>query len=128
MIFLSSSEYCLRAQLVQFTQYRSLFESFKMKMFKWYSAVIFWKSQSPWPALRGALYDWYLGVTGGYYGVRAALVGTGSASGTSVHALSRAHTQMNLGNHKLAVIASPLVQDNSESTDAGIQMFCLQLI
>ena len=31
-----------------------------------------WKSQSPWPALRGALYDPYLAQTGGYYGVKRA--------------------------------------------------------
>eukprot|EP00980_Cylindrotheca_fusiformis_P019309 scaffold6632_cov102-Cylindrotheca_fusiformis.AAC.4 len=86
------SEYCLRAQLAQFTQFRSLFESFKLRMWEWYSAVLFWKSQSPWPSLRGGLYDWYLDVTGGYYGVRAALVG-GSV-----------HGQMNLADHSLSVV------------------------
>jgi mannosylglycoprotein endo-beta-mannosidase len=31
-----------------------------------------WKSQSPWPAFRGALYDYYLEQTGGYFGVKKA--------------------------------------------------------
>ena len=31
-----------------------------------------WKTQSPWPTLRGALYDNYLETTGGYWGVRSA--------------------------------------------------------
>jgi hypothetical protein len=86
-------------------------------MFEWYSAVLFWKSQSPWPALRGGLYDWYLGVTGGYYGVRAALVGMGSASGKSIHGSGRIHAQMNLADHTLSVVASPHVIDNGESID-----------
>lgn len=31
-----------------------------------------WKSQSPWPSLRGNLYDSYLANNGGYYGVKQA--------------------------------------------------------
>lgn len=31
-----------------------------------------WKSQSPWPTFRGALYDSWLGPTGGYWGAKAA--------------------------------------------------------
>lgn len=76
-------------------------------MFKWYTAVLFWKSQSPWPSLRGGLYDYFLAVTGGYYGVRAALVGGGSATGMDLYERGRVHVQMNLGDHALAVVASP---------------------
>lgn len=103
----NSSEYCIRAQLAQFTQFRSLFESFKLRMFEWYSAVLFWKSQSPWPSLRGGLYDNYLGVTGGYYGVLAAL-GNDEAR--------LAHGQMNLADHTLSIVASPHVATN-DNTD-----------
>ena len=34
-----------------------------------------WKSGSPWPSLRGALYDWYLAAAGGFWGARAATGG-----------------------------------------------------
>eukprot|EP00958_Prasinococcus_capsulatus_P012654 scaffold1275_cov401-Prasinococcus_capsulatus_cf.AAC.7 len=69
----STAEFVLRAQLVQYAQYKLLFESFQARMWSWYSAIVMWKSQSPWPALRGALYDYYLAQTGGFWGIRSAL-------------------------------------------------------
>ena len=42
-------EYSMYAQLAQLQQYKALYEGFQHKAFEWYSAVIFWKSQSPWP-------------------------------------------------------------------------------
>ena len=50
-------------------RYQALYEGFRHHAFSYYSAVIFWKSQSPWPALRGAFYDSYLDTTGGFWGV-----------------------------------------------------------
>lgn len=67
------SEYALAAQIVQMQQYHCLFEGFQQFMFKYYTAVIMWKSQSPWPVFRGALYDSFLSQTGGYWGARRAL-------------------------------------------------------
>jgi mannosylglycoprotein endo-beta-mannosidase len=72
-VVLTVQEYCDRAQLVQFQQYRALFEGYLLYQWKYYAAMIMWKSQSPWPALRGALYDYFLDYTGGFYGVKAAL-------------------------------------------------------
>ena len=66
-------EYCWRAGIVQYQQYKALFEGFSAHAWEWYAGVLFWKSQSPWPALRGGLYDYYLRQTGGFWGVRAAL-------------------------------------------------------
>jgi len=66
-------EYALRAQLVQYEQYRTLFEGYQVHQWIYYAAVLMWKSQSPWPVLRGALYDYYQEQTGGYFGVQAAL-------------------------------------------------------
>lgn len=66
-------EYALRAQLVQYEQYRALFEGYQVHQWIYYAAVLMWKSQSPWPVLRGALYDYYQDQTGGYFGVQAAL-------------------------------------------------------
>ena len=102
----------MRAQLAQFAQYRALFESYQAEMWRWYSAAIFWKSQGPWPALRGAFYDWYMAPTGGYYGARAALVGTSEQGSpfvprptTSTGMASRLHAQMNLRTHTLSLVA-----------------------
>ena len=85
--------YCKRAQLALFAQYKALFEGYLEHMFAkqtgkqfGYTAVIFWKSQSPWPSLRGALYDSYLATTGGFWGARAALA-------QPVHVQMNAHTQ-----------------------------------
>ena len=58
--------------LAQFQQYQLLFESFAARAFEWYSGVIMWKTQSPWPSLRGFLYDWWLEPTGGHRGAAAA--------------------------------------------------------
>jgi mannosylglycoprotein endo-beta-mannosidase len=75
----SIQDYVARAQLVCLQQYQSLFEGFSSKMFDrkeagGKTAVIMWKTQSPWPSLRGFLYDWWLDGTGSLDGVRA---GTG---------------------------------------------------
>src|SRR5690606_24345986 len=36
------------------------------------AGVLVWKSQNPWPSLRGQLYDWYLEPTGGLFGAQRA--------------------------------------------------------
>ena len=87
-------------------------------MFNWYSGVLFWKSQSPWPALRGGLYDYYLGLTGGFYGVRSALLGSG---GSALGGKQRVHAQLNLADHKLTVVASP-----AESGKCSLLICCWQ--
>ena len=46
-------QYSRFAQIAQLFQYQALYEGFQAAAWKWYTAVIFWKSQSPWPALRG---------------------------------------------------------------------------
>jgi hypothetical protein len=64
--------------MVQEQQYQVMVEGFASHLFEWYTAVIIWKSQSPWPSLRGALYDHYMETTGGYWGVRRATRAMGS--------------------------------------------------
>ena len=54
----NTEEFCYRAQLANYIQYRALFEGFSALMWNWYAGVFLWKSQSPWPGLRGQLYDW----------------------------------------------------------------------
>jgi hypothetical protein len=84
----TTEEYCARAQLVQHEQYKSLFEGFQAHAWEWYAGVLFWKSQTPWPALRGSLYDYYLAHTGGYWGVKHALgdgMGVIEGKGRGIH-------------------------------------------
>lgn len=85
------TEYCCHAQIAQLFQYQALFEGFQAQAFRWYNAIIFWKSQSPWPAMRGAFYDHYLDTTGGFWGVRKA-------------ASEQVHLQLNQLTRSLAVI------------------------
>ena len=64
--------HCEAAAVLQYVQYKALFEGFLARMWAWYTGVVMWKSQSPWPTLRGALYDTYLDQTGGYHGTQSA--------------------------------------------------------
>lgn len=67
------SDWCMAAQLALHAQYQYLFSGYISHLFDYTSAVIMWKTQSPWPALRGFLYDWYLETTGALRGARAVL-------------------------------------------------------
>ena len=69
----NASEWCAAAQLAAHVQYQTMFSAFIGRAFQYTTGVVLWKSQSPWPALRGFLYDWYLESTGTLRGVRAAL-------------------------------------------------------
>ena len=55
-----------------------------------------WKTQSPWPSLRGFLYDWYLHPTGGFYGVREATKGV--------------HAQLDFRTRRIIVVNRALAQ------------------
>lgn len=70
----SAKDWAAAAQLAAHVQYQALFNGFIRFMFTYTTAVLMWKSQSPWPSLRGFLYDWYLESTGTLRGVRAALL------------------------------------------------------
>ncbi len=69
----NASEFAAAATLAQIQQYQALFEGFQARMWSEYTAVVLWKSMSPWPVFRGALYDNYLATCGGYWGTRRAL-------------------------------------------------------
>lgn len=69
----SIEDYTWSAQLAQYFQYKALFEGYFHRMFEDHSAVFLWKSSSPAPTLRGALYDWYLNTNGGYWGARSGI-------------------------------------------------------
>ena len=61
-----------KAQLVNYDQYRALIEGFSTHMWEWYTGVIIWKTQNPWTAMRGQMYDYYLDPNACLYGLRKA--------------------------------------------------------
>ncbi len=61
-----------RAQLVNYDQYRALMEGHQAHMWDWYTGVIIWKTQNPWSAMRGQMYDPWLDPNAGLYGLHHA--------------------------------------------------------
>lgn len=61
-----------KAQLENYNQYRGLMEGHIAHMWDWYTGVIIWKTQNPWTALRGQMYDYYLDPNAGLYGLNNA--------------------------------------------------------
>ncbi|MCL1933252.1 MAG: beta-glycosidase [Candidatus Azobacteroides sp.] len=62
--------YCKYAQVVNYDQYRSFMEGWASRMWEWYTGILIWKTQNPWTALRGQMYDWFLDVNASLYGVK----------------------------------------------------------
>lgn len=62
-------DFAEKAQLVNYNQYRGLIEGFSSHIWQWYTGVIIWKTQNPWTALRGQMYDYYLDPNAGLYGL-----------------------------------------------------------
>ncbi|KAJ8768100.1 hypothetical protein K2173_021040 [Erythroxylum novogranatense] len=65
-------DFCLKAQLVNYIQYRALLEGWASHMWSKYTGVLVWKNQNPWTGLRGQFYDHLLDQTAGFYGSRCA--------------------------------------------------------
>jgi len=63
-------DFCRKAQLVNYDQYRGLMEGFSSHMWNWYTGVIIWKTQNPWTAMRGQMYDYYLDPNACLFGLR----------------------------------------------------------
>ncbi|MFD0792750.1 glycoside hydrolase family 2 TIM barrel-domain containing protein [Mucilaginibacter litoreus] len=63
-------DFAMKAQLVNYDQYRALMEGFSAHMWEWYTGSIIWKTQNPWTALRGQMYDYYLDPNACLYGLR----------------------------------------------------------
>lgn len=62
--------YCKYAQVVNYDQYRSFMEGWASHLWSWYTGILIWKTQNPWTALRGQMYDWQLDVNASLYGTR----------------------------------------------------------
>lgn len=63
-------DFAMKAQLVNYDQYRALMEGFSSHMWEWYTGSIIWKTQNPWTAMRGQMYDYYLDPNACLYGLR----------------------------------------------------------
>ncbi|HTY12496.1 MAG TPA: glycoside hydrolase family 2 TIM barrel-domain containing protein [Bacteroidota bacterium] len=65
-------DFAAKAQLVNYDEYRGLMEGHIDHMWDWYTGVIIWKTQNPWTALRGQMYDYYLDPNACLYGLHHA--------------------------------------------------------
>lgn len=83
-------DFCLKAQIVSYEQYRALQEAFNHKMWDWYSGMLVWKNQNPWTALRGFFYDYYLDYAGGFFGYK--------------HGAAPVHIQLNLNDSVVCIV------------------------
>ncbi|MDP4284028.1 MAG: glycoside hydrolase family 2 TIM barrel-domain containing protein [Bacteroidota bacterium] len=62
-------DFSQKAQLLNYDQYRALMEGFSAHMWEWYTGTIIWKTQNPWTAMRGQMYDYYLDPNACLYGL-----------------------------------------------------------
>ena len=83
-------DFCFKAQIVSYEQYRALQEGYNYKMWDWYTGMLVWKNQNPWTALRGSFYDYYLDYNGGYFGYK--------------HGAEPVHIQFNLNDSVVCVL------------------------
>ncbi len=65
-------DFAEKAQLLNYDRYRALMEGHIGHMWEWYTGVIIWKTQNPWTAFRGQMYDYYLDPNAGLYGLHHA--------------------------------------------------------
>jgi len=82
-------DFCKKAQLVNYEQYRALQEGFNAGMWDKYTGMLVWKNQNPWTSLRGQFYDVYLDQNGAFYGFR--------------HGAKALHIQLNLNDSSLCI-------------------------
>lgn len=79
----------VQAQLANYIQYRALIEGWNTWMWTRYTGVLIWKTQNPWPGLRGQMYDHLLDQTGAFFGLK--------------HAAEPVHVQLNLSTYTVQV-------------------------
>lgn len=87
-------DFCKKAQLANYEQYRALQEGFNAGMWTKYSGMLVWKNQNPWTALRGQFYDVFLEQNGGFYGFQ--------------HGAKPLHIQLNLNDSSVCLVNQTL--------------------
>ncbi|GJN14323.1 hypothetical protein PR202_gb01133 [Eleusine coracana subsp. coracana] len=83
-------DFCEKAQLVNYVQYRALLEGWTSFMWTKFTGVLIWKTQNPWTGLRGQFYDHLQDQTAGFYGCRCAA--------------EPIHVQLNLASYFIEVV------------------------
>ncbi|XP_042408097.1 mannosylglycoprotein endo-beta-mannosidase-like [Zingiber officinale] len=83
-------DFCDKAQLVNYVQYRALLEGWTSRMWTKYTGVLIWKTQNPWTGLRGQFYDHLLDQTAGFFACRCAA--------------EPIHVQLNLASYFIEVV------------------------
>lgn len=63
-------DFAEKAQFVNYDQYKALAEGFSAHMWQWYTGYMIWKTQNPWTALRGQMYDYYLDPNACLFGLK----------------------------------------------------------
>ncbi|KAL7083975.1 hypothetical protein ACP275_14G196400 [Erythranthe tilingii] len=96
-------DFCLKAQLVNYIQYRALLEGWTSRMWTKYTGVLIWKTQNPWTGLRGQFYDHLHDQTAGFYGCRCAA--------------EPIHVQLNLATYFIEVVNTT----SKELSDVAIE-------
>ncbi|XP_074312296.1 mannosylglycoprotein endo-beta-mannosidase isoform X2 [Silene latifolia] len=99
-------DFCLKAQLVNYVQYRALLEGWTSHMWRKFTGVLIWKTQNPWTGLRGQFYDHLLDQTGGFYGCRSAA--------------EPIHVQLNLANHFIEVVNTTAKQLSDVAVEVSV--------
>lgn len=99
-------DFCKKAQVVNYEQYRALQEGFNAGMWNRYTGMLVWKNQNPWTALRGQFYDVFLDQNGGFYGYK--------------HGAKPLHIQLNLNDSSLCVVNQTLFDANELFVNAQI--------
>ncbi|XP_031270159.1 mannosylglycoprotein endo-beta-mannosidase-like [Pistacia vera] len=96
-------DFCLKAQLVNYIQYRALLEGWTSRMWSKYTGFLIWKTQNPWTGLRGQFYDHLHDQNAGFYGVRCAA--------------EPIHVQLNLSSYYIEVVNTT----SQELSDVAIE-------
>ncbi|XP_048424387.1 mannosylglycoprotein endo-beta-mannosidase [Pyrus x bretschneideri] len=99
-------DFCLKAQLVNYIQYRALLEGWTSRMWTKYTGVLIWKTQNPWTGLRGQFYDHLLDQTAGFYGCRCAA--------------EPIHVQLNLDTYLIEVVNTTLEELSDVAVEASV--------
>ncbi|PKU61157.1 mannosylglycoprotein endo-beta-mannosidase isoform X1 [Dendrobium catenatum] len=97
-------DFCEKAQLVNYVQYRALLEGWTSRMWTKYTGVLIWKTQNPWTGLRGQFYDHLHDQTAGFYGCRSAA--------------EPIHVQLNLSTYYIEVVNTT----SNELSDVAIEI------
>ena len=99
-------DFCKKAQVVNYEQYRALQEGFNAGMWNRYTGMLVWKNQNPWTSLRGQFYDVFLDQNGGFYGY--------------MHGAKPLHVQLNLNDTSVCVVNQTLFDAENLTAEAHL--------